>query len=156
MPPVLSLHCIWRKRAMRRRPVMFAQGSKRGCHSYLYRGQSYTGSLAPYEWCVFTVRTANTLFTFILLFFFFFLAIAKFQETGFLCQLPWWLVSIVGKGVAQGRVHFWVPHYCSGAILCIIILKGSYVKREQVEVKKWTEIFKWWEQTSRRFPLQAY
>lgn len=68
-PPALSLAFVWSggKKGGRERggSVMFARRQKRGCPSYLYRGQSYTGSLAPNERCVFTANTKTVTVLFV-------------------------------------------------------------------------------------------
>lgn len=66
-PPALSLAfvCSGGERGGEGESVMFARRQKRGCPSYLYRGQSYTGSLAPNERCVFTANTKTVTVLFV-------------------------------------------------------------------------------------------
>lgn len=132
VPPVLSLDDVWRNQSHGtfcpasdggRGATGFAR-SKSDCHSYLHRGQSYTGLLAPYKRCVFRVCTANTTVHF-------FLGHLQklspdFQENGFCasCHGDWSAQWAEGRQGAEFTSQ-----------LCIITQKSSYGKRESVRVE---------------------
>ena len=159
VPPVLSLHCSSptvpsaqrgamrrrRRRRMMMRTVMFARGlEKRLPLIFVQRTKPRRLSGTIWKMCF---HSAYSKYNCSFFFFFFFPQkdVGQILKRRWdLCQLPWRLVSTVGRRIVggdEGRVHIWVPYYCGGGggggggALCIITLKGSLDTRRKTMVQ---------------------